>query len=47
MGLALILNKDELNCKKGVLTPAACAGDVILKRLQEAGIKFTHKIVKV
>ena len=44
MGLALILDKDQLSHKKGVLTPAACAGDVILKRLQAAGIKFTHKI---
>ena len=47
MGLALILNKDKLNHKKGVLTPAACAGDVILKRLQKTGIEFSHKIVKV
>ena len=47
MGLALILNTNQLNHKKGVLTPAACAGDVILKRLQEAGIEFSHKIVKV
>ena len=47
MGLALILNKDQLNHKKGVLTPAACAGDVILKRLQKSGIKFSHKTIKV
>jgi len=47
MGLALILDIDQLNYKKGVLTPAACAGDVILKRLQKAGIVFSHKIVKV
>ena len=47
MGLALILDKDQLIHKKGVLTPAACAGDVILERLQKSGIKFTHKIVKV
>ena len=47
MGLALILDTDQLNYKKGVLTPAACAGDVILKRLQKAGIEFSHKIVKV
>ena len=47
MGLALILDIDQLKYKKGVLTPAACAGDVILKRLQKSGIKFTHKIVKV
>ena len=47
MGLALILNKDELNHKKGVLTPAACAGDVILRRLQKSGIDFSHKTIKV
>lgn len=47
MGLALILNKDKLNHKKGVLTPAACAGDVILKRLQKSGIEFSHKTTKV
>ena len=47
MGLALILDTDQLNYKKGVLTPAACAGDVILKRLQKAGIKFSHKTIKV
>ena len=47
MGLALILNKDQLNHKKGVLTPAACAGDVILKRLQKSGIEFSHKTIKV
>ena len=47
MALALILNKDQLNHKKGVLTPAACAGDVMLKRLQKSGIEFSHKIIKV
>jgi len=47
MGLALILDTDQLNHKKGVLTPAACAGDIILKRLQKAGIDFSYKIVKV
>ena len=47
MGLALILNKDQLNHNKGVLTPAACAGDVILKRLQKSGIEFSHKTIKV
>ena len=47
MGLALILNKDQLNHKKGVLTPAACAGDVMLKRLQKSGIEFSHKTIKV
>ena len=47
MGLALILNMDQLNHKKGVLTPAACAGDVILKRLQKSGIEFSHKTIKV
>ena len=47
MGLAIILNTNELNCKKGVLTPAECAGDLMLKRLQASGIKFNHKIVKV
>ena len=47
MGLAIILNNDQLNCKKGVLTPAECAGDVMLKRLQASGIEFNHTIVKV
>jgi len=47
MGLALILDTGQLNHKKGVLTPAACAGNIILKRLQKAGIDFSYKIVKV
>ena len=47
MGLALILDKDQLNHKKGVLTPAACAGDIMLERLQKSGIEFSHKTIKV
>tara|TARA_Y100001970_G_scaffold44411_1_gene55454 strand:- start:2341 stop:3471 length:1131 start_codon:yes stop_codon:yes gene_type:complete len=47
MGLSLILDRNQLIHKKGVLTPAACAGDVILKRLQKSGIQFSHKKVKV
>ena len=47
MALALILDADQLNHKKGVLTPAACAGDVMLERLQGAGIRFSHKISKL
>ena len=33
--------------KKGVLTPASCAGDLLLNRLQKAGIQFSHEIYEV
>ena len=45
--LAIILDYNKLNLKSGVLTPASCAGDILLKRLQNAGIKFDHKLYKV
>ena len=46
MGLAINLDYDKLNCKKGVLTPAECAGDIMLERLKGSGIEFSHKIFK-
>ena len=45
--LCIILNYDKLNMKKGVLTPASCAGDLLLNRLQKAGIQFSHEIYEV
>ena len=42
-----LLNYDKLNMKKGVLTPASCAGDLLLNRLQKAGIQFSHEIYEV
>ena len=44
MGLCIINDYDNLNLKKGVITPAMCAGDLMIKRLQNSGIIFTHKV---
>ena len=39
-------NKDKLNAKKGVITPAMCAPDLMIERLKNVGIIFKHKIIK-
>ncbi len=39
-GLALALDRDRLSDLKGVLTPAAAMGDVLLTRLPAAGVTF-------
>lgn len=37
-GLALAFDRDRLSDLHGVLTPAACMGDVLLMRLPAAGV---------
>ncbi len=37
-GLALALDRDRLSDLRGVLTPAASMGDVLLTRLPAAGV---------
>ena len=37
-GLALALDRDRLSDLRGVLTPAAAMGDVLLARLPAAGV---------
>jgi len=39
-GLALALDRDRLSDLKGVLTPAAAMGDVLMTRLPAAGVTF-------
>jgi short subunit dehydrogenase-like uncharacterized protein len=39
-GLALAMNRDELSELRGVLTPAAAMGDVLLARLRSAGVSL-------
>ena len=40
-GLALALDRDKLSDLRGVLTPAAAMGDVLLTRLPAAGVTLT------
>jgi len=44
MALCIILNRDNLNCTKGSISPAQCAGELMIKRLIDSGIKFEYKI---
>ena len=44
MALCIILNYDQLNSNKGVITPAQCSGELMIRRLINAGIKFDHQI---
>ena len=46
MALAIIVNKEELLNDKGILTPIECAGEILPRRLQNAGIsiKTTSKV---
>tara|TARA_A100001015_G_C15044806_1_gene742759 strand:- start:7214 stop:8338 length:1125 start_codon:yes stop_codon:yes gene_type:complete len=46
MGLCIINDYENLNLKKGVITPAMCAGDLMINRLQKSGITFKHEINK-
>jgi short subunit dehydrogenase-like uncharacterized protein len=39
-GLALALDRDRLSDVRGVLTPAAAMGDVLLHRLPDAGVEL-------
>jgi short subunit dehydrogenase-like uncharacterized protein len=38
--VCMVLQRDTLRAKGGVLTPAAAMGPVLIKRLQDVGIKF-------
>ena len=38
--LSIILNKDNLICDKGILTPMECTGDILTNRLKDAGISI-------
>tara|TARA_B100000378_G_scaffold238547_1_gene206080 strand:+ start:86 stop:322 length:237 start_codon:yes stop_codon:yes gene_type:complete len=40
--LCMIMNKDELPDRTGVLTPAAAFGDTPIKRLAGKGIEFKY-----
>jgi len=44
MALCIILNYDSLDTNKGVITPAQCAGDLMVQRLIDAQIKFETNI---
>ena len=46
MALCIILNYNQLDCNKGVITPAQCSGGLMIERLKKAGIKFEHQIKK-
>ena len=39
--LCLALDRDSLPARAGVLTPAEAMGDVLLERLQRAGLSFS------
>jgi short subunit dehydrogenase-like uncharacterized protein len=39
-GLALALEGDKIKVGGGLYTPAACQGDVLLKRLLDTGSSF-------
>ena len=47
MALSIIHDFKELNIVKGVISPAECGGDILLKRLIRSGIDFSHKSIKV
>ena len=40
-------NYEELNSNKGVITPAECSGELMIRRLINAGIKFDHQITNL
>ena len=47
MALCIILDYRQLDSNKGVITPAQCSGNLMVKRLTESGIKFEHKITNL
>ena len=47
MALCIIFDNDKLNANKGVITPAQCAGDLMIERLKRSGIKFEHKLTNL
>ena len=44
MALCIILDYENLDCNKGVITPVQCAGQLMIERLKNSGIKFDSKI---
>ena len=44
MALCITCDNDKLNIDKGVITPAQCAGNLMIERLKNRGIKFEHKL---
>ena len=47
MALTIIHDFDKLTNNKGVISPAECGGEALLKRLINSNIKFSHKSVNV
>ena len=41
IALCIILDYDKLRSKSGFLTPVQCTGDLLAKRLSDAGISIT------
>ena len=42
MALCIILQSNELINDKGIMTPVECTGNLLIKRLENAGIKFEY-----
>ena len=38
--MCILLQQDKLIEKKGIMTPVECTGDLLINRLENAGIKF-------
>ena len=47
MALSIIHDFNELHTVKGVISPAECGGNILLKRLIRSGIDFSHESIKV
>ena len=44
MALCITFDNDKLNIDRGVITPAQCAGELMIERLKNRGIKFEYKL---
>ena len=42
IALCILLQQDKLIEKKGIMTPVECTGDLLINRLEKAGIKFEY-----
>ena len=42
MALCIVHQSNELINNKGIMTPVECTGDLLIKRLENAGIKFEY-----
>jgi len=40
--LCILFQKKELVKNKGILTPVECTGELLINRLEKAGIKFEY-----